>query len=77
MDLATALEEMAEWLRGVGYGVDWFTQGNHQIPTFLRLPLARAWWAQTQADAAAGGPPMNDESIEDYYAMLAEELHWT
>jgi hypothetical protein len=73
MDTEQTLAEIADWLRGVGYGIDWFTGSNHQLPESLRRPLAHVWWA----DAQNSDVESSDETVEDYYNMLAEELHWT
>jgi hypothetical protein len=57
--------EIAAWLVEVGYGFDWRAP-DHPPPEALRWPLAKAWHDH---DAA-------DETVEDYYALLANECRW-
>jgi hypothetical protein len=64
-DTKRVLDEIARWLVDVGYPFDWSAPG-HPVPEALRPPLAEAWHAH---DAI-------DESVEDYYATLAEEAGW-
>jgi hypothetical protein len=66
------VREVADWLRDIGYGVD-FSAPDYPLPEPLRRPLAESWWRREQAEFPE---ETRTETVESYMKMLDEEGAW-